>query len=191
MRIENYPIFNISQEIDVSQSYSAVKRKDYESILECIGTLASEQKVFNTLLHSFQNLSHFAIGYIKDSHVGKDNLGRDYFRFVFLNESAVQDKAEQTTWSCPVFGVVFKCTYLSMPVLMVESEQLDLLEEKANNLEQALKQHNLRDDSRFIFVKFIRIVKKSDHVYSIAAEDIEPFSEHHADLNNTFSVLSA
>lgn len=191
MRVENYPIFNISQEIDVSQSYSAVKRKDYESILECIGAVASEQKVFNTLLHSFQSLSHFAIGYIKDSHVGRDNLGSDYFRFVFLNESAVQDKAEQTTWSCPVFGIVFKCSYLSMPVLMVESEPLDLLEEKADNLEQALKQHNLREDSRFIFIEFIRIVKKSDCVFSINGVDIEPFTEHHEDLNNTSQALSA
>lgn len=191
MRVENYPIYNISQEIDVSLSYSAVKRKDYESILECIGTVASEQRVFNTLLNSFQKLNHFAIGYIKDSQVGQDNLGSDYFRFVFLNESTVDQKAEQTTWSSSVFSIVFKCSYLGMPVLLVESQPLDVIEEKASNLEQALKQHNLREDSRFIFVEFIRIVKKSHQVFSIVGEDIEPITEHHADLNNTSQALSA
>lgn len=182
MRIQNFPIFNISQELDLNESYSAIKRKDTTAIRECIRQVASEKKVFNTLLHSFQPLTYFAIGYIKDSQTGQYDPGSDFFRAVYLNDSVFSPVQNSIYRSSPVHGIVFGGFYLTMPILLVESEPLDVFNQKGDTVEEALAKHNAQEDSRFIFVELFKIICESKEQVSIDGSTVFPITEHHADL---------
>ncbi len=189
MRIQNYAIRNIAPEIDLNKAYSCVSTKDPKAIREFLREVAQKQRVFNTIIHSFQTLKYFALGYIKDSKAGKDDLGSDFFRTVCLDDAAFSPGPASLYRSSPIYQIFYGGTYLSMPILLRESEPLDQFKQKGNTIEEALALHNAQEESRFMFVELFKIIKESEETVSIDGVDILPITEHHADIMALPDVL--